>query len=79
MPRMIAVTGATGALGRRVVDRLAGRDDVRLRLVVRGAARAPSVPGTEVVAVLTGYADGPGTGQVLTYVRMYARSLTRNE
>src|SRR3712207_7384848 len=29
MPHVIAVTGATGALGRRVVDRLAGRGDVR--------------------------------------------------
>ena len=60
MPQVIAVTGATGALGRRVVDRLAGRDDVRLRLVVRDAARAPRVPGAEVVAVPAGYADGPG-------------------
>ncbi len=58
MPQVIAVTGATGALGRRVVDRLAGRDDVRLRLVVRDAARAPRVPGAEVVAVPAGYADG---------------------
>ena len=60
MPQVIAVTGATGALGRRVVDRLAGRDDVRLRLVLRDAARAPRVPGAEVVAVPAGYADGPG-------------------
>lgn len=60
MTREIAVTGATGALGRRVVDRLTGRDDVRLRLVVRDPARAPRPPSAEVVAVPGGYADGPG-------------------
>ena len=68
MPPVIAVTGATGALGRRVVDRLAGRDDVRLRLVVRDAARAPSVPGAEVAAVPAGYADGPGLAAALAGV-----------
>jgi uncharacterized protein YbjT (DUF2867 family) len=68
MPRVIAVTGATGALGRRVVDRLAGRDDVRLRLVVRDAARAPRVPGAEVAAVPGGYADGPGLTAALAGV-----------
>ena len=68
MPRLIAVTGATGALGRRVVDRLAGRDDVRLRLVVRDAARAPRVPGAEVAAVPAGYADAPGLTAALTGV-----------
>nr|WP_245743328.1 NAD(P)H-binding protein [Geodermatophilus poikilotrophus] len=62
---MIAVTGATGALGRRVVERLAGRDDVRLRLVVRDAARAPRVTGAEVAAVPAGYADGPGLAAAL--------------
>jgi uncharacterized protein YbjT (DUF2867 family) len=68
MPPVIAVTGATGALGRRVVDRLAGRDDVRLRLVVRDAARAPWVPGAEVAAVPAGYADGPGLAAALAGV-----------
>ena len=68
MPRVIAVTGATGALGRRVVDRLADRDDVRLRLVVRDAARAPHVAGGEVVAVPAGYADGPGLAAALAGV-----------
>ena len=68
MPHVIAVTGATGALGRRVVDRLAGRDDVRLQMVVRDAARAPRVPGAEVVAVPAGYADGPGLAAALTGV-----------
>jgi uncharacterized protein YbjT (DUF2867 family) len=68
MPRVIAVTGATGALGRRVVPRLAGREDVALRLVVREAARAPRVPGAEVAAVPGGYADGPGLTAALAGV-----------
>jgi NAD(P)H dehydrogenase (quinone) len=68
MPRVIAVTGATGALGRRVVERLAGREDVALRLVVRETARAPRVPGAEVAAVPGGYADGPGLTAALAGV-----------
>jgi NAD(P)H dehydrogenase (quinone) len=68
MPRVIAVTGATGALGRRVVERLTGREDVALRLVVREAARAPRVPGAEVAAVPGGYADGPGLTAALAGV-----------
>src|SRR4051794_5837096 len=68
MPRVIAVTGATGALGRRVVDRLTGRGDVAPRLVVRDAARAPRVPGAEVAVVPGGYADGPGLTAALTGV-----------
>jgi NAD(P)H dehydrogenase (quinone) len=59
MPRVIAVTGATGALGRRVVDRLAGRGDVALRLVVRDAARAPRAPGAEVAVVRAATPTGP--------------------
>ncbi|TFV89430.1 SDR family oxidoreductase [Blastococcus sp. CT_GayMR16] len=62
---MIAVTGATGALGRRVVARLAAADVVPLRLVVRDAARAPDVPGAEVVANPGGYADPEGFRAVL--------------
>jgi uncharacterized protein YbjT (DUF2867 family) len=54
---VIAVTGATGALGRRVADRLAGVGDVRL--VVRDADRAPRVPGAEVVENRGGF-DDPG-------------------
>jgi NAD(P)H dehydrogenase (quinone) len=64
MTRVIAVTGATGVLGRRVVERLApalaGREDVRLRLVVRDAARAPHMPDAEVVENPGGYADPDG-------------------
>jgi uncharacterized protein YbjT (DUF2867 family) len=43
----IAVTGATGALGGRVAARLAAAG-VEQRLVVRDAARAPSLPGADV-------------------------------
>lgn len=57
---MIAVTGATGALGRRVVERLAAVGDVPLRLVVRDAGRAPQVPGAEVAANPGGYDDPAG-------------------
>lgn len=39
---MIAITGATGAVGRRVVELLA-RDEQPLRLLVRDPARAPEV------------------------------------
>jgi uncharacterized protein YbjT (DUF2867 family) len=44
---LIAVTGATGGLGRRVVRMLAERG-ARQRLVVRDAARAPQADGAEV-------------------------------
>jgi uncharacterized protein YbjT (DUF2867 family) len=57
---VIAVTGATGALGRRVVERLAAVGDVPLRLVVRDAGRAPRVPGAEVAANPGGYGDPAG-------------------
>jgi NAD(P)H dehydrogenase (quinone) len=57
---MIAVTGVTGTLGSRVLERLAGAGDVPLRLVVRDAGRAPAVPGAEVVENPGGYADPAG-------------------
>src|SRR4051794_2049441 len=60
MDGVIGVTGATGALGRRVLDRLAAADDVRLRLVVRDAAGAPRVPGAEVAENPGGYRDPGG-------------------
>jgi uncharacterized protein YbjT (DUF2867 family) len=60
MTPVIAVTGATGILGGRVAARLAGRDDVALRLVVRDPARAPRLTGARVAAAPGGYADGPG-------------------
>ena len=62
---MITVTGATGALGRRVVDRLvlAGRG-TDLRLVVRDPSRLPALPG-DVVANPGGYSDGDGFAAAL--------------
>ena len=53
---MIAVTGATGALGGRVAAGLAELG-VPQRLVVRDPSRAPSLAGAEVVGG-AGYADG---------------------
>lgn len=53
--RLIAVTGVTGAVGRRVAHRLADRGH-RLRLLARDPARAPRLPGGEVRAA--DYADG---------------------
>src|SRR4051794_8228169 len=65
---MIAVTGATGALGRRVVDRLAAAGAAPLRLVVRDADRAPQVPGAEVVTNPGGYGDPAGLQAALAGV-----------
>jgi NAD(P)H dehydrogenase (quinone) len=44
---LIGVTGATGEVGTRVARRLAERGAAQ-RLIVRDAARAPSLPGAEV-------------------------------
>ncbi len=69
MTRLITVTGATGALGGRVARLLAaGAADhgAALRLVVRDAARAPQLPGAEVVGQPGGYADEAGLGAALT-------------
>jgi uncharacterized protein YbjT (DUF2867 family) len=65
MTPVIAVTGATGALGRRVVDRLlaAGRGP-DLRLVVRDPSRLAALPA-DVVANPGGYADGDGFAAAL--------------
>ncbi len=52
---LIAVTGATGAVGSRVAHRLAERG-ARQRLVVRDAARAPDLEGAEVRPA-AGYSD----------------------
>ena len=46
-PKLIAVTGATGALGGRVAARLAAAG-VRQRLVVRDPSRAPDLPNVEI-------------------------------
>jgi len=63
MTRVIAVTGATGALGGRVARQVAAGlegADATLRLVVRDASRAMQLPGAEVTTFPGGYADGPG-------------------
>ena len=53
----IAVTGATGALGARVAERLAARKVPQL-LVVRDLARVPAIAGVEAVAMgPRGYRD----------------------
>ncbi len=65
--RTIAVTGASGVLGGRVAARLSAAA-APLRLVVRDAGRAPSLPGAEVAAAPGGYADGAGLRAALTGV-----------
>jgi NAD(P)H dehydrogenase (quinone) len=68
MTRVIAVTGATGALGSRVADRVAAgaaAADARLRLVVRDATRAPALPDAEVTEFPGGYRDGQGFAAAL--------------
>jgi NAD(P)H dehydrogenase (quinone) len=56
MPGLIAVTGATGVVGRRVAVLLAERG-VTQRLVVRDPARAPTLPGAGVRQI-AGYGAG---------------------
>ena len=58
----IVVTGATGQLGGRVARRLAAAG-VPQRLVVRDPARAPRLPGAEVVPAT--FADGEGARRAL--------------
>jgi uncharacterized protein YbjT (DUF2867 family) len=53
---VIAVTAASGALGRRIAARLVERG-VRPRLVVRDAARAPRLSGPADVVTAAGYHD----------------------
>jgi NAD(P)H dehydrogenase (quinone) len=57
---LIAVTGATGALGGRVAARLAAAGHAPIRLLVRDASRAPRVPDAEIVEHPGGYSDGRG-------------------
>jgi uncharacterized protein YbjT (DUF2867 family) len=62
---VIALTGVTGILGRRVADRLTAAGKEPLRLVVRDASRAPRFPGAEVAENPGGYADADGLRTVL--------------
>jgi uncharacterized protein YbjT (DUF2867 family) len=55
-PKLIAVTGSTGALGGRVAARLAAAG-VRQRLVVRDPARAPELPNVEIAQATYDDAD----------------------
>ena len=57
MEPVIAITGATGAVGSRVVALLADGAAPSLRLVVRDPSRAPDV-GADV-RVASDYGDGP--------------------
>ena len=52
----IAITGATGRLGRRVVDRLA-KAGAAQRLVVRDPSRAPEIVNAEIARAEFGDAD----------------------
>lgn len=70
MGGLIAVTGASGAMGGRVAARLAAAGAAQ-RLVVRDAARAPAPAGpgpAAEVAVVEGYDDGPGMRAALAGV-----------
>jgi NAD(P)H dehydrogenase (quinone) len=77
---VIAVTGATGALGRRVADRLGAAGAAPLRLVVRDAGRAPDVPGAQVVANPGGFDDPAGLQAALAGVdTLYLVSAAEHE
>ena len=55
MKELIGITGASGQLGRRVAERLAGLG-IRQRLIVRDPSRAPDLPGSYVTR-LSDYGD----------------------
>ncbi len=59
---MIVVTGATGHVGRLVAELLVARAEA-VRLVVRDPARAPQLPGAEIV--VADYADSASLGRAL--------------
>jgi NAD(P)H dehydrogenase (quinone) len=63
---MLAVTGATGEVGRRVAERLANRG-ITQRLIVREPKRAPKLPRAEVVQA-SSYGDAAAMGRALTGV-----------
>lgn len=75
----LTLTGATGHLGRLVLDRLGGDVD---RLVVRDPSRAPKVPGVEVRQASYGDLDAATEALVGTDVLFMvsgAESATRRE
>jgi NAD(P)H dehydrogenase (quinone) len=63
----LAVAGASGELGRRIASRLAGLGVVQ-RLIVRDSARAPVLPGAEVVEA-SSYGDSAAMLRALTGVQ----------
>ncbi|MGD0659706.1 MAG: NAD(P)H-binding protein [Syntrophorhabdales bacterium] len=63
---MVAITGSTGEIGRRVAVRLAGRG-VGQRLIVRDPDRAPQLPGAEIFQA-SSYSDGMAMGRGLSGV-----------
>jgi uncharacterized protein YbjT (DUF2867 family) len=66
--RMFAVTGSSGEVGRRVAAGLA-KKGLAQRLIVRDAARAPSLPGATVFQV-SSYGDAAAMGRALSGVRI---------
>jgi NAD(P)H dehydrogenase (quinone) len=65
---MFGVTGATGELGSRVAARLSRRGCSQ-RLIVRDPARAPRLPGAEIVQV-SSYGDAGGMLRALAGIRI---------
>ncbi|MBF6416383.1 SDR family oxidoreductase [Nocardia cyriacigeorgica] len=68
MSELIAVSGATGAIGGRVARRLAA-EGIEQRLLGRNAARAPQLPGAQFVAA--DYADPASVRAALAGVRTF--------
>ena len=64
----VAVSGATGAIGGRVARQLADLG-VPMRLIVRDATRAPSLPGADVAVAR--YGDAPALTAALRGVRTF--------
>lgn len=63
---MIGLTGVTGEVGRRLVDRFSG-EDVPLRMIARDSSRVPPVANAEVVA-FGGYGEVSGMQAAFTGV-----------
>ena len=63
----IGVTGSTGQLGGRVATRLATLG-LPQRLLVRDPARAPQLPGAEIIQA--SYEDGPSMGVALSGIQV---------
>jgi len=65
---LLAITGASGELGSRVASRLDALG-VAQRLIVRDSARAPVLPGTEVVEA-SSYGDASAMVRALTDIQV---------